>query len=98
MSVNNKTQASSVASEIMSQLKSHNASCISQEGLDTGEWILLDFGDVIIHIFQESSRDIYDLDTLWGNFPTAPIPPEYYISSNIIDPKNEMTNKMKNYF
>ncbi len=39
------------------------------EGLETGNWILLDFIDVIVHIFLKATRDFYGLDRLWGDAP-----------------------------
>jgi ribosome-associated protein len=39
------------------------------EGWATGEWIALDYGDVIVHIFDEDSRDYYDLEHLWSAAP-----------------------------
>jgi len=98
MSSNNPTQARSIADEISKQLGKHKATCLSKEGLDASDWILLDFGDVIIHIFQENARDIYDLDTIWADYPRAPIPAEYYVSSNIRQPESSSTNTAKNYF
>ena len=56
MSSSNTTQAGAIATEISNQLKKHKANCLSKEGLDTSNWILLDFGDVIIHIFQEKAQ------------------------------------------
>jgi ribosome-associated protein len=38
---------------------------ISIEGLPRGDWVLIDFVDVVVHVFQESSRSLYDLDGLW---------------------------------
>jgi ribosome-associated protein len=38
---------------------------ISVEGLPRGEWVLIDFVDVVVHVFQERSRALYDLDGLW---------------------------------
>jgi ribosome-associated protein len=40
---------------------------VSVEGYDRGEWILLDYGDFIVHIFSESARSYYDLERLWRN-------------------------------
>lgn len=40
---------------------------IRSEGQNEGEWILLDFGDIIVHVFQESSRDFYGLERLWAD-------------------------------
>ncbi len=42
---------------------------IRSEGRSEGEWVLLDFGDIIIHVFQESSRDFYGLERLWADAP-----------------------------
>lgn len=39
------------------------------EGMDASRWILLDFGDVIVHVFDEPLRGFYDLDSLWGDAP-----------------------------
>jgi ribosome-associated protein len=38
---------------------------LSLEGYDTAEWILLDYGDFIVHIFSETARSYYDLERLW---------------------------------
>jgi len=49
--------------------------------------MLIDAGDIIIHIFQEYSRDIYDLDGLWREAKMVPIPESFYIAAN--DQKTE---------
>jgi len=43
------------------------------EGRTGGKWILMDYGDVIIHIFQDSERAFYDLETLWADCPRIPV-------------------------
>jgi ribosome-associated protein len=40
---------------------------IRSEGLNEGEWILLDYGDISVHLFQERSRDYYGLERLWAD-------------------------------
>ncbi|HEY5266346.1 MAG TPA: ribosome silencing factor [Acidimicrobiales bacterium] len=48
---------------------------IHVEGLTQGEWVALDYGDVIIHVFDESTRDYYDLEHLWNSAPALrPLP------------------------
>ena len=39
------------------------------EGLDSLEWVLMDYGDVVVHVFQQDARDYYDLERLWGDVP-----------------------------
>lgn len=85
-SATNTTMAKSISDEVSAQLKKHGANVLSKEGShqDT-DWILIDLGDIIIHIFQEMSRDIYDLDNLWSKAPRVTIPNEYYMSDDAAD-------------
>ena len=43
------------------------------EGLQEGRWVLMDYGQVIIHIFQEDERNFYNLERLWADAPALPI-------------------------
>jgi ribosome-associated protein len=43
----------------------------SVEGLDDATWVLLDYGDVIVHVFLAETREYYDLDRLWSDAPTV---------------------------
>lgn len=45
---------------------------IRSEGHNEGEWVLLDFGDIIVHVFQESSREFYGLERLWADAAKVP--------------------------
>lgn len=47
------------------------------EGTSRGHWVLMDFSDVIVHIFYEPVREFYDLDGLWSDAPRAKLPPRY---------------------
>ncbi len=49
---------------------------VRSEGLDTWEWVLLDFGDFVCHIFDEDHRAYYELERLWGDRPRIPWRPE----------------------
>lgn len=79
----NTTQARSLTDELIPQLKKHNFAPISTEGMQDGEWILLDLGDVMLHVFQEGSRDIYALDELWMSYPQVQIPESFFTGSGI---------------
>jgi ribosome-associated protein len=61
----NKRQAQSIADEIGMQLKRMGELPVSAEGYDTAEWILLDYGDFLVHIFSEAARSYYELERLW---------------------------------
>ena len=52
------------------------------EGMQRGHWVLMDFSDVIVHIFYEPVREFYDLDGLWGHAPRAELPEPY---SKLVD-------------
>jgi ribosome-associated protein len=47
---------------------------LSVEGLPVANWVLVDFGDVVIHVFQESAREGYDIGRLWGSAARIPVP------------------------
>lgn len=44
------------------------------EGRDSGRWVLLDYDDVILHVFKDEARTFYNLDGLWGDAPQIPLP------------------------
>jgi ribosome-associated protein len=44
------------------------------EGMESGRWVLLDFGDLVVHVFDEPLRGFYDLEGLWKDAPRMPIP------------------------
>ncbi len=46
---------------------------LNTEGTYSGEWLLMDFGSVLFHIFRPESREFYDLDGLWGDAPRIPL-------------------------
>ncbi len=61
-------QVEAIAHEVESQVKTINAEKpYHREGFDNKEWILLDYVNVVVHIFQEQKRDFYALEDLWGD-------------------------------
>jgi ribosome-associated protein len=44
------------------------------EGLREGRWALLDYGDLVVHVFQSAVREFYNFDRLWGAAPEVPVP------------------------
>lgn len=66
-SSNRQTRA--LASNVAEQVKAAGGEVISVEGLETGEWVLVDLGDVVVHIMQPAIRSYYKLEELWGGKP-----------------------------
>lgn len=58
-----------VADHIMEQMKMANMPALNHSGLTTGDWALIDFGDMIVHVMQPESRAFYNLEGLWQNPP-----------------------------
>ena len=48
--------------------------CLGVEGVGQGSWVLMDFGDVVVHIFHEDVRGYYDLESLWMDATRVPVP------------------------
>ncbi len=66
-SVERNVQA--IADEVEEQLNAAGVRTIRREGRETGRWILLDFGDLIVHVFHHEERDFYGLERLWKDCP-----------------------------
>jgi ribosome-associated protein len=63
-------QADAICQAIEEKLRNEaNVKPIGREGMDELTWVLLDYGDVVIHVFQPDLRDFYRLETLWGDSP-----------------------------
>ena len=62
-------QVSSIAENMHIAMKKINNMAIGTEGLKQGTWALLDYGDVIIHVFDKETRDFYDLEGMWSDVP-----------------------------
>lgn len=68
----NKRQLQSIADEIELQLHSYGIHWVGTEGYSDARWILMDYGDVIVHLFDKDMRHFYDLEFLWGDARKVP--------------------------
>lgn len=59
-------QVKALANNVVVDLKEAGYEIISTEGLDSGEWALVDAGDLVVHVMQPAVRDYYDIEALWG--------------------------------
>jgi ribosome-associated protein len=62
-------QVKALADHLQDKMQSLGASVIGVEGESNGEWVLVDFGDVIVHIMHPAARDFYNLEEVWGGRP-----------------------------
>lgn len=62
---NSTRQTQAIADEITDQLKKIKVRPLHTEGYNNGEWILIDYGIFVVHVFTEKSRQFYDLERLW---------------------------------
>ncbi len=62
-------QLEAVADAVERSLRESGQRMIGSEGARGGRWVLLDFGDVVVHVFQQEERAYYDLEGLWSDAP-----------------------------
>jgi ribosome-associated protein len=62
---NSSRQTQAIADEVVERLKESGVRTLNTEGYKNAEWILIDFGAFVVHIFTEESRRFYDLERLW---------------------------------
>jgi len=73
----NQRQVQAISDEIGLQLKRRTGELpISVEGYNQAEWVLADYGDLLIHVFSPKSREYYGLERLWRTGAVVEIPPE----------------------
>lgn len=70
-------QVQSIAQGLEEEAAAAGIKPYAVEGAQRGHWVLMDFSDVIAHIFYQPVREFYDLDGLWGHVPRAKLPDAY---------------------
>lgn len=69
-------QVQAIADAIDNQLSKQGVSSLGVEGYKEARWILMDYGDVIVHVFTQDTREFYDLEGLWSDAPKIQVTPE----------------------
>ena len=67
-------QTRALARNVQDRLKELGAYVYGVEGEQTGEWVLVDFGDIVVHVMQPTARQYYNLEELWASAKKAPKP------------------------
>jgi ribosome-associated protein len=70
---NSDRHARSVADAITEAVAARGERPLGVEGYDEGRWVLIDLGDVVVHVFQPELRELYDLERLWSDAPVLEI-------------------------
>lgn len=70
---NSNRQVKALADSVIEHCKQAGVSIYGSEGIETGEWALVDLGDVVVHVMQPSIRDFYNLEKLWGEESPASV-------------------------
>ncbi|WP_137597374.1 ribosome silencing factor [Paucilactobacillus kaifaensis] len=73
MDANSKRQVQAIAEAVMEQAHIAGIDVKRVEGKQAGEWVLVDLGDVIVHVFQKEQRQFYNLEKLWSQAPLVNI-------------------------
>jgi ribosome-associated protein len=74
-------QVQAIADSVKKGLKKFGKA-LDTEGLREGNWVIIDYGDVIVHIFHEEMRRYYNLDELWQRAPLVAIPDDYVVEDD----------------
>ena len=78
----NERQVQAISDEIYESLKKAGHTAARVEGYKTAEWILLDYGDFVVHVFEQKARKFYDLERLWRESKRVELPAEFTGDSN----------------
>lgn len=73
-SADSDKQVKAIADEVDKNLLERGIKCLHREGYETLNWIIMDYFDVVLHIFRTESRNYYNLEKLWGDAPIIDVP------------------------
>lgn len=73
----NERQVQAISDEVFEELKKSGTAAARVEGYKRAEWILLDYGDFIVHVFADKARKFYDLERLWRESKRIDLPPNF---------------------
>ena len=65
----NERQVQAIADRVEERLREERVRPLHVEGYNRGQWVLLDYGDLVVHVFQDQTRSFYALERLWGDAP-----------------------------
>src|SRR5712692_2615967 len=87
----NRRQVQAISDEVVEQLKRSGTRAARVEGYQSAEWILIDYGDFVMHVFDEKARRFYDLERLWREGKRVDVLPDQ-IAPEISNLKSEISS------
>jgi ribosome-associated protein len=87
----NRRQCQAISDEVVEQLKLSGTRAARVEGFQTAEWILIDYGDFVVHVFDEKARRFYDLERLWREARRLDVSPQQ-LGSETLSLKSEKSD------
>jgi iojap-like ribosome-associated protein len=75
-SADSSRQTKALANNVQVKVKENGGHIVGVEGEHVGEWVLIDLGDIVVHIMNPTVRQYYNLEELWGGAPRLPFPPK----------------------
>jgi len=79
----NERQVQAISDEVYETLKKSGSTSARVEGYKTAEWVLLDYGDFVVHVFEQKARQFYDLERLWRESKRVDLPPAIVGTSSL---------------
>ena len=73
-SATNDRQVKAIVDEVEGKLRELGAKPVRREGERDGRWVLIDYGEIVVHVQHEEEREFYALERLWRDCPTIPLP------------------------
>ncbi|KAB2846740.1 MAG: ribosome silencing factor [Ignavibacterium sp.] len=92
-SADSDTQVKAIADEIDEKLREEGIKYWHKEGMAALSWVLLDYVDVVVHIFKKESREFYNIEKLWGDAPVFDIQDPIEAKKEIVKPKTKTVKK-----
>jgi ribosome-associated protein len=96
-SADSDRQVKAIADEVDKILSEEGVKCIHREGFESLNWVILDYFDVIVHVFKNETRQFYGLEKLWGDAPVIFIEDELPNMENVVErvPKRTVRKSIK---
>lgn len=98
VSARSPKQVKAVAEAVLDEAARHRIPKYSAEGVSQGNWALLDYGDVIVHVFHTPVREFYDLEGLWADAPRETFPDDLASEIKSVQESAEEGEDFEEYF